>query len=80
MTGGTPDGMSSADVEDRSDLARYLGRVYPADRAGLIEAARGNSAPDRLVSMLAKLPEGQQFENVQDVWTVLGGGHEEHRF
>lgn len=80
MSGGIPDGMSAADVEDRSDLARYLGRVYPADRDALLAVASGNNAPDRIVSLLEQLPGGQTFDNLQDVWAALGGGVEEHRF
>ena len=80
LAGGTPEGMSAADVADRSDLARYLGRIYPADRDALREAAAGNNAPDRILALLDRLPAGQSFENLQDVWAALGGGVEEHRF
>lgn len=80
LTGGTPAGMTPADVEDRSDLARYLGRPYPADRDALIEAARANSAPDRLLELLDQLPTQRSFDTVQDVWVALGGGAEEQRF
>ncbi len=80
MVGGMPDGMNAADVEERSQLASYLGRVYPADSDALLEAARRNNASDNWLNELAGLPEGQQFENVQEVWAALGRGVEEHRF
>lgn len=80
LAGGMPEGMNASDVEDRSQLATYLGRVYPADRDGLIEAARRNSAPDRFLNELGTLPEGRTFENVQEVWAELGHGVEEQRF
>ena len=80
MHGGIPDGMDAADVEDRSELASYLGRAYPADRGRLIGLAREHNAPDRVLDLLERLPEGQTFANVQEVWSALGGGTEEHRF
>ncbi len=80
MTGGMPNGMNASDVEDRSQLATYLGRVYPADRETLLDAARRNSAPDRFLAELASLPEQHTFDNVQEVWAALGHGVEDHRF
>ena len=80
MTGGTPEGMTGDDVTGRAELAAVLGRAYPADRAALLAAAEQNNATDALLDQLRELPEGRQFENVNDVWTALGGGSEEHRF
>ena len=81
LTGGTPDGMTAADVERRSRLASYLDRsVFPATRSTLVEDAEGNHAPDDLLADLRRLPDGREFVNVNDVWTTLGGGSEEHRF
>ena len=80
MMGGVPDGMTPGDVEDRSDVARYLGRVWPADRDTLLEVARGNEAPDRVLDELERLPAGQRFASLNDAWSTLGHGAEEHRF
>jgi hypothetical protein len=80
LVGGTPDGMTAADVESRSELARHLGRVYPADRERLLEAARTNNAPAPVLGLLEGLPAGRNFANVQEVWAATGGGTEEHRF
>lgn len=80
LHGGVPDGMSAGDVEDRSEVASFLGRVYPADRDTLIATAREHQAPDRILDLLERLPPGQDFTNLQDVWAALGGGTEEHRF
>ena len=80
LVGGTPDGMSAADVADRSQLASYLGRAYPADKAGLLATAEGNNAPAPVLDLLAELPEGATFDNLHDVWSALGRGTEEHRF
>jgi Protein of unknown function (DUF2795) len=81
LVGGTPDGMTAEDVERRSRLASYLDRsVFPAVRETLVESAEANHAPDDVLADLRRLPDGQEFVNVNDVWTSLGGGSEEHRF
>ncbi len=80
MTGGTPDGMTGDDVTGRTELAAVLGRVYPADRSMLIAVAEENNATESVLAQLRALPDGRQFENVNDVWTALGHGVEEHRF
>jgi hypothetical protein len=81
MVGGTPDGMTAEDVQWRSELAGYLDRsVFPADRSRLVEDAEANNAPDAVVAELRRLPDGRDFANLNEVWTALGGGSEEHRF
>jgi hypothetical protein len=81
MHGGVPDGMDEDDVEARSELATYLGRLWPATREELIRVATDNEAPDRILSQLHRLPVGQQFANLQEAWSTLSGGHvESHRF
>jgi hypothetical protein len=81
MHGGVPDGMDEDDVEARSELAGYLGRLWPATREELIRVATDNEAPDRIVEQLHRLPVGQQFANLQEAWSTLSGGHVEgHRF
>lgn len=79
--GGTPAGMTADDVEGRSELASYLSpTVYPAVREQLIGVAMDNQAPDRVVDTLRRLPAGRTFENVNDVWSTLGGHVESERF
>jgi hypothetical protein len=81
LTGGTPQGMTPDDVELRSQLAAYLGKeVYPAGRDHLLAVLRERNAPDALVGMVARLPEGLEFTNVQEVAEHLGIGVEAHRF
>jgi len=76
---GTPDGMSNADVEDRSDIARYLGvSAYPGSRDDLVAFAEEQQAPDNVLRQLRSLPD-RQYENTQDVAKALGIGVEEHR-
>ncbi|WP_413804674.1 DUF2795 domain-containing protein [Streptomyces sp. OE57] len=80
LTGGTPPGMTAEDVQSRSELARYLGRgLYPADRGTVLETLRDNNAPDRLMSLAARLPEGETYRNAQDIARALGLGVEDHR-
>jgi hypothetical protein len=77
---GTPAGMSNQDVEDRSELARYLGKdVWPADRDALVAKAEENSATDAVLGRLRRLPAGKEFTNIQDVSQELGIGTETSR-
>ena len=81
LSGGVPDGMTEQDIEVRSQLAGYLGRLWPATREELIRVATDNEAPDDVVQRLHGLPMGQSFANLQEVWSTLSGGHVEgHRF
>jgi hypothetical protein len=81
LSGGVPDGMTEDDVQARSELATYLGRLWPATREELVRVATDNDAPDRVLQQLHRLPVGQQFANLQEAWSALSGGHvESHRF
>jgi hypothetical protein len=73
--------MTEDDVQARSELATYLGRLWPATREELVRVATDNDAPDRVLQQLHRLPVGQQFANLQEAWSALSGGHvESHRF
>lgn len=82
LAGGVPDGMTEQDVERRSELAQYLGRVWPATSEQVLGVAVENDAPDAILSALRHLPPGQSFGNLQELWeAVAGTGHvEAHRF
>ncbi len=81
LSGGVPEGMTEDDVEARSELASYLGRLWPATREELVRVATDNEAPDSVLDQLHSLPMGQQFANLQEVWATLSGGHvESQRF
>src|SRR3982750_3874225 len=57
LTGGTPPGMTTDDVEGRAELATYIGKeVYPAVRAQLIDLVMERQAPDRIVDLVKNLP------------------------
>jgi hypothetical protein len=77
----TSPGTSEADVERRAALAEALGKeVWPADRDTLLAKAEESTAPDRVLADLRRLPQGQQFTNVQEVAQALGLGTEQRRF
>jgi hypothetical protein len=81
LAGGVPDGMTEVDIERRSELAQYLGRVWPATTEQVLFVAQENDAPDAVLTTLRSLPPGQSFENLQDLWATISGGHvESHRF
>ncbi len=77
----TSPGMGQGDVEHRAAIAEALGKeVWPADRETLVAKAQESNATGRVLADLRRLPEGQRFENVQDVARALGIGTEQHRF
>jgi hypothetical protein len=78
---GTPAGTDPGDVERRAALAAALGKeVWPADRDKLVAKGEESNAPDGVLAQLRRLPDGQQFTNVQDVAETLGLGTEQQRF
>jgi hypothetical protein len=78
---GTPAGTDQGDIERRSAIAEVLGKeVWPADRNTLVAKAEEGTAPDAVLAQLRRLPEGRQFENVQEVAEALGLGTEQQRF
>ena len=81
LAGGVPDGMTEDDVERRSELAGFLGRVWPATSEQVLAVAVENEAPDHVLSTLRHLPPGQSYANLQELWAQISGGHvESHRF
>jgi Protein of unknown function (DUF2795) len=78
---GTPSGTDPADIERRAALAEVLGKeVWPADRDTLVAKASEANAQDDVLAQLRRLPEGQEFTNVQQVAEALGLGTEQQRF
>jgi hypothetical protein len=66
--------LSVDDADARAELARFLGRgAFPADRDGLLAAARAHHATDEVLGRLEALPAGRTFENVEAAWEALGG-------
>ena len=82
LTGGraTAASLDLDDAEARADIARFLNpSSFPADREALLADAEANHAPAGVTERLQALPAGRSFENVQDIWSALGGTVE-HRF
>ena len=78
---GTPAGTDPADIERRAALAEVLGKeVWPADRDTLVAKAQEANAPDDVLGQLRRLPDDQEFTNMQDVAQALGLGTEQQRF
>jgi len=78
---GNPAGMTSDDIDQRTDIAQVLGtHAFPADRDGLLAVAEENEATDTVLDQLRSLPTGRTFENVQDVARALGLHVETQRF
>jgi hypothetical protein len=77
---GLPPGMTERDVEERSEIARFLGiSAFPGDRDSLVTAALEHQATDHVVAELQRLPAGETFRNVQEVVSALGYRGETHR-
>jgi hypothetical protein len=73
---GTPLGITPADVERRSNLAKWLSDTgYPADRDALLAHAEAKNAPDAVIEAVSKLPD-LKFHNVGEVAEALGLGVE----
>jgi len=79
--GSAPPGMTRRDVEERSELAQWLGRgVFPAKRDDLLDRLREENAPDHVLAEVSAAPSGVEFDNLGDLWRVLHGGeHVESR-
>lgn len=70
-------GLSAAEVEARSTLAKWLvPGHFPAMREQLIAAAIDAGVPDDVVDAARQLPSGREFGNVGDAWQALGGREE----
>lgn len=80
LTGGTPNGMDPDDVEGRAELAGFIGKAYPMVREQILDLVIDRQAPTRVVDLVRRLPAGREFENINDVWTAVGGHVESDRF
>jgi len=65
-------------ADERAELARHIAAAsWPAARDELVSTARSERAPEVVLDRLRRLPEEARFENVQEVWSALGGSTEE---
>ncbi len=77
---GSPPGMTREDVDGRSNLGRYIPlSALPGDKEALMAGARDLLAPDSVLDQLASLPDGEQYQTVNQIWAALGGSNEERR-
>lgn len=78
---GAPQGMTNEEVEQRSELGRYLDlSALPADRGALRRTAERYNAPDAVLDELDRLPADRTFGTVSEVWAVLGHVNETERW
>ncbi|GAA2511445.1 hypothetical protein [Pilimelia columellifera] len=71
--GGASGGLTAEELERRSQFGTYIRRsILPADAVALRADARDNEAPDWVLTELDRLPEGQPFATISDVWVALG--------
>lgn len=74
-----PGVLDDHDAEQRSELARMVEpSLFPARPAELEASAAQKFAPEGIIRALQSLPD-RVYENIQDVWSTLGGAVEEKR-
>jgi hypothetical protein len=70
---GSRAGIYPAEIDRRSDIARYLPpHRFPADRDALLGCLEGTDAPDEVADAIAALPADRSFATVGDVARALG--------
>ncbi|GAB3803621.1 DUF2795 domain-containing protein [Micromonospora zhanjiangensis] len=78
---GVPQGMTPAEVEQRSRLGRYISlSALPGDRDALRRNAEQNEAPEAVLGELDRLPADTEFQTVSEVWAALGHANETQRW
>src|SRR5690606_7999156 len=78
---GTPQGMTTEEVEQRSRLGRYISlSALPGARVVLWRSAEENDAPDDILAQLDELPDDITFETVSQIWAALGHANETQRW
>ncbi|WP_433532469.1 DUF2795 domain-containing protein [Micromonospora sp. CA-263727] len=81
LRSGTPQGMTSEDVEARSRLGRFITMTaLPGDRTTLLANARDNEAPADVLAALERLPADTSYQTVSEVWAALGHRNETTRW
>jgi Protein of unknown function (DUF2795) len=70
---GTPAGMTPADVERRSEIARWLEpHKFPSERDTMLDYLQREGAPDEVIDAIATLPARRTFGRTGDVIRALG--------
>ena len=74
-----PRGMTPADVDLRSDIARWLPpHKLPEDRDALLEFLQHEGAPDEVADAVGRLPAGRKFGTIGEIVRALGIPYEEN--
>jgi hypothetical protein len=74
-----PRGMTTGDVELRSDIARWLPpHKLPEDRDALLEFLQHEGAPDEVADAIGRLPAGRKFGTIGEIVRTLGIPYEEN--
>ena len=69
--------LDEEDSERFSRFGRYVGlSALPGDRDALRRSAESLHAPDDILDDLDRLPDGQVYRNVAEIWAALGRGTE----
>jgi anti-sigma B factor antagonist len=67
-------GVEEDPVLGRRELSRQVRMtVFPADRDALVAEAEANQAPDWVLRLLRRLPAGERFGTLYEVWDAAGG-------
>ncbi len=75
---GAPAPLTGEDLEARSRLGRSIPRsVLPSDRDGLLAGADQMQVPADIRRELERLPAGQVYHTVYEIWEALGYDNEE---
>jgi hypothetical protein len=70
---GTPAGITPAQVDRRSDIARWLEpHEFPARRDTMLSYLRQTGAPDEVIDAISALPARREFASTADVIRALG--------
>jgi len=70
---GVPAGISQADVDRRSDIARWLEpHDFPARRDTMLGYLQRTGAPDEVIDAISGLPARREFASVAEVMRALG--------
>lgn len=71
-------GVDRETADERAELARHIvSAAWPAGRDELVAAAQSGRAPQVVLDRLRRLPAEAHFDNVQEVWSALGGATEQ---
>ncbi|QSB16883.1 DUF2795 domain-containing protein [Natronosporangium hydrolyticum] len=75
---GAPEPLRGQDLAARSRLGRYIPlSSLPGDRRELLRGAEEMGVPPDLRAELDRLPDGQMYRTVYEIWEALGYSNED---